>query len=62
MAKSTNSGFVTPVTTHRYDSAKRKNLPAAGDALSTPEAAPKISYKYDPHRTPTLRFNEEIAG
>ncbi len=49
-----------PVTEHRYTAATRKNLPAAGDALGHVEDADKITYAYDPHRVPVLRFNEAI--
>lgn len=50
----------TPVTEHRYTAATRKNLPAAGDALGHVEETDKITYAYDPHRSPVLRFNESI--
>jgi len=49
------------VTEHRYTAATRKNLPAAGDALGHVEEAEKITYAYDPHRAPVLRFNEAIT-
>lgn len=52
---------VTPFTEHRYSEATRKNLPAAGDALGRVDEAEKITYAYDPHRAPALRFNEAIT-
>lgn len=51
-----------PFTEHRFAEATRKNLPAAGDALGHVEEAGKITYAYDPHRSPVLRFNEGITG
>lgn len=51
-----------PFTEHRFAEATRKNLPAAGDALGHVEEAGKITYAYDPHRPPVLRFNEGIVG
>ena len=51
-----------PFTEHRHVQATRKNLPAAGDALGHVEEAGKITYAYDPHRPPVLRFNEGIVG
>ena len=51
----------TPFTEHRYAEATRKNLPAAGDALGHVDEAEKITYAYDPHRVPVLRFNEAIT-
>lgn len=51
-----------PFTEHRHAQATRKNLPAAGDALGHVEDAGKITYAYDPHRPPVLRFNEGIVG
>lgn len=51
----------TPFTEHRYAEATRKNLPAAGDALGHVEETEKITYAYDPHRAPVLRFNEAIT-
>lgn len=51
----------TPFTEHRYAGATRKNLPTAGDALGHVEEAAPITYAYDPHRPPVLRFNEAIA-
>ncbi|MFA6286977.1 MAG: site-specific DNA-methyltransferase [Opitutaceae bacterium] len=51
-----------PFTEHRHAQATRKNLPAAGDALGHVEEAGKITYAYDPHRPPVLRFNEGIVG
>ncbi len=51
-----------PFTEHRFAEASRKNLPAAGDALGHVEDAQKITYVYDPHRPPVLRFNEGITG
>lgn len=51
----------TPFTEHRYAQATRKNLPAAGDALGHVEETEKITYAYDPHRAPVLRFNEAIT-
>jgi adenine-specific DNA-methyltransferase len=50
-----------PFTEHRHSDATRKNLPAAGDALGHVEDAEKITYAYDPHRPPVLRFNEGIV-
>jgi adenine-specific DNA-methyltransferase len=50
-----------PFTEHRYAEATRKNLPAAGDALGHVEEEAPITYAYDPHRPPVLRFNEAIA-
>jgi len=49
------------VTEHRHAEATRKNLPAAGDALGHVDEAGKITYAYDPHRPPVLRFNEAIV-
>ena len=49
------------ITEHRYTEATRKNLPAAGDALGHVEDATPITYAYDPHRPPVLRFNEAIT-
>jgi adenine-specific DNA-methyltransferase len=51
-----------PFTEHRHSKATRKNLPAAGDALGHVEEAGKITYAYDSHRPPVLRFNEGIVG
>jgi adenine-specific DNA-methyltransferase len=51
-----------PFTEHRHAQATRKNLPAAGDALGHVEEAGKITYAYDPHRPPVLRFNEGIVS
>jgi adenine-specific DNA-methyltransferase len=51
-----------PFTEHRHSDATRKNLPAAGDALGHVEDAEKITYAYDPHRPPVLRFSEGIVG
>ncbi|MDX2187119.1 MAG: hypothetical protein SFV32_09305 [Opitutaceae bacterium] len=51
----------TPFTEHRYAEATRKNLPAAGDALGHVDEAEKITYAYDPHRSPVLRFNQAIT-
>jgi adenine-specific DNA-methyltransferase len=51
-----------PFTEHRHAQATRKNLPAAGDALGHVEEAGKITYAYDPHRPPVLRFNNGIVG
>jgi adenine-specific DNA-methyltransferase len=53
---------IAPFTEHRFAEATRKNLPAAGDALGHVEEAGKITYAYDPHRSPVLRFNEGITG
>jgi adenine-specific DNA-methyltransferase len=50
-----------PFTEHRHADATRKNLPTAGDALGHVEDAEKITYAYDPHRPPVLRFNEGIV-
>lgn len=50
-----------PFTEHRHSEATRKNLPAAGDALGHVEEEASITYAYDPHRPPVLRFNEAIA-
>jgi adenine-specific DNA-methyltransferase len=49
------------ITEHRHAEATRKNLPAAGDALGHVAEEKKITYAYDPHRPPVLRFNEQIA-
>ncbi len=58
--KKAKAAGATPVTEHRYIEATRKNLPTAGDALGHVEEADKITYAYDPHRAPVLRFNEAI--
>ena len=58
--KKAKAAGATPVTEHRYAEATRKNLPTAGDALGHVEEADKITYAYDPHRAPVLRFNEAI--
>jgi adenine-specific DNA-methyltransferase len=58
--RKTKAAGATPVTEHRYTEATRKNLPAAGDALGHVEEAAQITYAYDPHRAPVLRFNEAI--
>ena len=51
----------TPVTEFKYEEAKRKHIPPAGAMASGRVAEEqKIKYAYDPHRTPELRFNEEI--
>lgn len=60
-AKNAKGGDVAPVTEHRYTAATRKNLPAAGDALGHVAEEEKITFAYDPHRTPVLRFNEAIT-
>ncbi|MBP6507878.1 MAG: site-specific DNA-methyltransferase [Opitutaceae bacterium] len=57
----TSTSSASPVTEHRYTAATRKNLPAAGDALGHVEEAAQITYAYDPHRAPVLRFNEAIT-
>lgn len=51
-----------PITDHRFAQATRKNLPAAGDALGKVDDPAKITYAYDPHRSPVLRFQEDIVG
>ena len=50
-----------PITEHRHTEATRKNIPAAGDALGHVEEEAEITYAYDPHRSPVLRFNEAIV-
>lgn len=50
-----------PITEHRHTEATRKNIPSAGDALGHVEEEEKITYAYDPHRSPVLRFNEAIV-
>jgi len=59
--KGKGASATTPFTEHRFAEATRKNLPAAGDALGHVEDADKITYAYDPHRPPVLRFNEAIT-
>jgi adenine-specific DNA-methyltransferase len=52
----------TPVTEFKYAEAKRKNIPPAGAMASNAvQEEAKIKYAYDPHRTPELRFNEDIT-
>ena len=53
---------VVPFTQHRHADAKRKNLPpAGGDAQQEVGREKKIVYKFDPHRSPELRFNGQIG-
>jgi adenine-specific DNA-methyltransferase len=51
-----------PFTQHRHADATRKNLPpAGGDAQQELGQEQKIVYKFDPHRSPELRFNGQIG-
>ena len=51
-----------PFTQHRHADATRKNLPpAGGDAQQEVGREKKIVYKFDPHRSPELRFNGQIG-
>ena len=51
-----------PFTQHRHADATRKNLPpAGGDAQQEVGHEQKIVYAFDPHRSPELRFNGQIA-
>jgi len=51
-----------PFTQHRHADATRKNLPpAGGDAQQEVGREKKIIYKFDPHRSPELRFNGQIG-
>lgn len=53
---------VVPFTQHRHADATRKNLPpAGGDAQQQVGHEQKIVYKFDPHRSPELRFNGQIG-
>lgn len=58
--KSAENGV--PFTQHRHADATRKNLPpAGGDAQQEVGREKKIVYKFDPHRSPELRFNGQIG-
>jgi adenine-specific DNA-methyltransferase len=51
-----------PVTRFEYPDAKRKHIPPSGEmATKKVREEAKAKFAYDPHRTPTLRFNEQIA-
>jgi len=51
-----------PFTQHRHADATRKNLPpAGGDAQQEVGHEAEIVYKFDPHRSPELRFNGQIG-
>lgn len=51
-----------PITEFKYPDAKRKNLPPAGSPPGERVAEqPKVKFAFDPHRTPELRFNEDLA-
>lgn len=50
-----------PITEFKYPEASRKNLPPAGSPPGERVAEqPKVRFAYDPHRPPTLQFNEGI--
>jgi adenine-specific DNA-methyltransferase len=51
-----------PVTQFEYPDAKRKHIPPSGEmATNKVREEAKVKFAYDPHRTPALRFNEQIA-
>jgi adenine-specific DNA-methyltransferase len=51
-----------PVTDFKHATSKRKHIPPAGAGPAGKlEEQPKIKFAYDPHRTPALRFNENIT-
>jgi adenine-specific DNA-methyltransferase len=51
-----------PVTQFKYPDAKRKHIPPSGEmATNKVREEPKVTFAYDPHRTPALRFNERVA-
>lgn len=51
-----------PVTQFEYPDAKRKHIPPSGEmATNKVKDEAKVTFAYDPHRTPALRFNEQIA-
>jgi adenine-specific DNA-methyltransferase len=55
--KKTTKAVDAPVLDYRYD-AKRKNIPPAGlAAQGRVREAPKMSFAYDPHLPPILRFD-----
>jgi adenine-specific DNA-methyltransferase len=61
-SRSTGESAETPVTDFRYPTEHRVDIPPAGVGIQgRVQEEPKIRYQYDPHRTPVLRFNEEIG-
>ena len=51
-----------PVTQFKYPDAKRKHIPPSGEmATNKVREEAKVKFAYDPHRTPTLQFNEQIT-
>ncbi|MGH7928470.1 MAG: DNA methyltransferase, partial [Candidatus Binatia bacterium] len=60
--KKTTKVVDAPVLGYRYD-AKRKNIPPAGlAAQGRVREAPKLSFSYDPHLPPALRFDQKGAA
>src|SRR5678816_2696235 len=53
----------TTVGTYRYDDVRRTNVPpAALAAQGRVREVPRIQFGYDPHRPPTLRFDQTGAA
>ena len=52
----------TTVATYRYDDVRRTNVPpAALAAQGRVREVPRLQFGYDPHRPPTLRFDQTGA-